>query len=142
MNYREMGKTQLAKECDEQGITYNSIDTKMNLILKLEKANGIEHTEVKVEKRMHKVFGEYIKVRIHPQVPQERNNVIYLGINKFSWNIRPRSEVWLPIGVVDFAKSCTYATHAWDATAKGETEDQHGGHVTEHNPKYVIEILD
>ena len=141
MNYREMGKTQLGKECDEQGISFQSIDTKLALIEKLEKANGIVHEEAEEVKRVHKVFGEYVKCKIHPQVQYERNNVIYLGINAYSWNVRPRAEVMLPIGVIEFAKNCTYVTHAWDPTAKGTTEGDEGGHVPENNPLYVVEML-
>jgi len=141
MNYRDMGKTQLLKECEEQGITTSTIDTKIKLIEMLEKANGIVHEEAEEVERVHPVFGKYIKCRIHPQVNFDRNNTIYVGINQYSWNIRPRAEVLIPEGVAKSLKEATYAVHVWDPTAKGSSENDKGGHVTEHQPKFVVEYL-
>ena len=150
MYTEEMSKEELLEACELNDIKVLAQDTKPILVAKLNEKLGTfdeeEETEeviVPVKKvRTHRQLGEYKQCIIHPQMQMDSENLIYVGINAYSVNIKPRTEVPLPIGAIEFLKECKYPKHVWDKDAKGIDENSGGGHVTEYRKKFVVEILD
>ena len=93
-----------------------------------------------VEKKTHKVFGDYKKCIVHPTEHSQQNTSIFCSINLYTVEFQPRTEVELPEKIIEFLKSSSTAQHVFDKEAVSDN-GQVGAHVTKQVPKYIVEVL-
>lgn len=93
-----------------------------------------------VKIRKHKIFGAYVKCKVHPTTSVDEGNTIHIGVNAYTVDITPGTEVELPIKIIDFIKSCSTAKHFYDAN-KRAANGKVGVHSTKDVSKYIVEKL-
>lgn len=122
----------------------------MSEVLGVQKQNTTIQTEKQVETTVapkrtpHKVYGDWIEVIVHPSASQDKNTDIWVGVNDFGAQFKPRENVWLPKGIVKLLKDPNFAgtvEHYFDAEAISEISGKRGVHKSRMLPKYVVELV-
>ena len=127
-------------------LDYTLTDDRDVLIKTIQKSDGYNPvnemgsaSEVKEGKKVHPVFGEYIKVTVHPQEGFNTNTAVFVSVNNYTAEFQPRTMVSLPKKIVKFLQEATYAKHAFDPNVMSENGNM-GAHVTRQERAYIVEI--
>jgi len=127
-------------------LEYTLTDDRDALVKIIQKSDGYNPvnemgsaSEVKEGKKVHPVFGEYIKVTVHPQEGFNQNTAVYVSVNSYTAEFQPRTMVSLPKKIVKFLQEATYAKHVFDANVMSENGNM-GAHITRQERAYIVEI--
>ena len=97
--------------------------------------------EVKIKRRRpHKIFGEYIKVKVYHKRNHNKDTRIFVSINNYTIEFPPEMEQWIPVKIAEFLKKAASPVHYYDPEQISENGNK-GRHMTRFDPDYIVEYL-
>lgn len=144
---KDMNKTELDKIMTQLEIPGESSDTLAIKVQRIEESgkfkpineNGTSGIKIDEKgRRIHPTLGTYRKVTVTPIEPMEQNTSIFVSINAYTAEFKPREMVELPTEIIKLLKSPRVPQHYYDSKAVSENGNI-GAHMTRYVAKYVVE---
>jgi len=102
--------------------------------------NSNSNRPVKKRRRPHKVFGEYVKIKVNHKIPLNRDTSIFIGINDYNIEFKPDTEVSVPIKIVEFIEKTGHPVYSYDPNKVSDNGNV-GAHVSIIVPSYIVQRL-
>ena len=116
----------------------------MSQALGIQKDKEVAKVETKTTRKPHPIYGEWINVKVHPAASQDKNTDIWVSVNTFGRQFKPREVVSLPKGIVKLLKDPAFAgtpENYFDSEAIAEMSGKRGVHKTRMIAKYIVELV-